>query len=136
MKQTFRTVALLAVLGLTAVSCQKETLVDNHNPEVSYAKTSYTVSYTVDGVTTQVTLVGETAWSSFLDWLFALAEEGHSVSFFIDGQEQSISREVVTYSTQDYDDAKAWAESMSKKGYVVSIDFDKTTLTYICTAVK
>lgn len=136
MKQTFRTVALLAVLGLTAVSCQKENLVDTLYPETSYAKTSYTVSYTVDGVTTQVTLVGETAWSSFLDWLFALAEEGHSVSFFIDGQEQSLSREVVTYSTQDYDDAKEWADSMAKKGYVVSIDFDKSTLTYICTAVK
>ena len=46
------------------------------------------------------------------------------------------NREIVTYTTQDWNDAKTWAITMEKKGYNVRIDFDEHTGIYTCTAVR
>lgn len=137
MRKTFTTIALFAVLGTLAVSCQKE----NINDEISIVAendTVYTVSYSVDGVTYQITLTGDDAWHDFMNRMFALAEEGHEVSF---RNEETASRivstkEVVTYSTKERDKAYAWAEAMAEEGYTVTISFDKKTGVYTCEALK
>ena len=54
-KRTIRTVALLTVLGMTAVSCQKEPVVEPQGT-VAEIGTVYTVRYAVDGVTYSTTL--------------------------------------------------------------------------------
>ncbi len=136
MRKTIRTVAFLSIMGLTAVSCQKENLVENLNPVASQTEATYTVCYTVDGTTTQVTLVGEAAWNNFLNWLFALAEEGHSVTFFQANSIISHSKEKVTYTTPDKDKAIAWSNNMINNGYQVTIVFDENTQEYICIAEK
>lgn len=137
MRKTFTTIALFAVLGTLAVSCQKENIIDEISI-VAENDTVYTVSYSVDGVTYQITLTGDDAWHDFMNRMFALAEEGHEVSF---RNEETASRivstkEVVTYSTKERDKAYAWAEAMAEEGYTVTISFDKKTGVYTCEALK
>ena len=92
MKKTIITVALLAVLTSLAVSCQKE------EADITFATPSAviidnaalrTVVYTIDGVSYRLTLLGDEAWHDFLSRMFALAEEGHTVTFF---NEEAASR--------------------------------------------
>lgn len=137
MRKTFTTIALFAVLGTMAVSCQKENIIDETNI-VAENGTVYTVSYAVDGVTHQLTLVGDEAWQVFLNRMLALAEEGHKVTF---RNEEAASRvvstkEVVTYTTDNGEDALNWAEKMVDDGYTVTITFDKEKKTYTCYAIK
>lgn len=137
MRRTFTTIALFAVLGTLAVSCQKENIIDETSIVAENNKV-YTVSYTVDGVTHQLTLVGDNAWHDFLNRMFVLAEEGHEVTF---RNEETASRivsakEVVTYSTKNRDEAFSWAEAMIDEGYSVTISFDKKTGVYTCEALK
>lgn len=137
MRKTFTTIALVAMLGALAVSCQKENIIDEP-PVVAENGTVYTVSYAVDGVTHQLTLVGDEAWRDFLNRMMALAEEGHEVTF---RNEEAASRvvstkEVVTYSTSSHDDAYSWAEKMVDDGYTVTITFDKEKKIYTCYAIK
>ena len=114
MRKTFTTIALLAMLGTLAVSCQKENIIDETSI-VAENGTVYTVGYSIDGVTHQITLVGDEAWHDFLSRMFASAEEGREISF---RNEESASRivsakEVVTYSTKNREEAVTWAEAMA-----------------------
>ena len=134
MKKVFRTVALIALMGLTATGCQKESMVEQQN---SIADISFkSVYYTIDGMTTQASFVSEESWNEFLDWLVTLSEEGHRVSFRSANQERSVKKDVVTYTTKSHDEAVAWADQMVKAGYEVIIEHDPTTGVYTCTAIK
>jgi len=137
MRKTFTTIALFAVLGTLAVSCQKENIIDETNI-VAENDTVYTVSYTVDGVTHQITLVGDEAWHDFLNYMMALAEEGHEVTFRNEEAASCVvsTKEKITFTTTDHDEAYAWAEAMLKDGYTVSIHFDKETGIYTCYAIN
>lgn len=137
MRKTITTIALFAVLGTLAVSCQKENFIDE-NTIVAENGTVYTVRYAVDGVTHQLTLIGDEAWHDFLNRMLALAEEGHEVSF---RNEEAASRvvstkETVTYTTSNHDDAYNWAEKMLNDGYAVTIRYDKEKKIYTCYAFK
>jgi len=137
MRKTLTTIALFAVLGTLAVSCQKENIIDETNI-VAENDTVYKVSYTVDGVTHQLTLVGDEAWHDFLNRMVALAEEGHEVSFR--NEEASLravsTKEKVTYTTTNQDEALVWSEMMIKDGYTVTISYDKASGIYTCIAIK
>jgi len=137
MKKVIRTVALFAVLSMVAVGCQKETITDWQANMVMPSET-HNVVYTVDGTTYTASFSSEVEWLAFLDRLFALAEEGRSVSFR--NAESPVNtkqnREIVTYTTRDKADAENWADVMQKGGYRVRIDFDEHTGIYTCTAVR
>ena len=136
MKLKFRTVALLAVLSIAAVSCEKENIVDNAATTGEVASMQM-VTYTVDGVTSQVVVLSEDAWNDFLDWMFALAEEGHRVSFRRGvASERIAAKETITYTTSDQQDAYMWANQMVSQGYLVTVDYDKKTGIYTCIAIK
>ncbi|MBQ0160479.1 MAG: hypothetical protein KBT28_07660 [Bacteroidales bacterium] len=99
MRKTFTTIALVAVLASMAVSCQKENLLDQ--PTIASESCAiYTVQYTVDDVSHTVSLIGEDTWHDFLDYMFALAEEGHVVSFRnVETASNAMSaKETVTYT--------------------------------------
>ena len=130
-------VALFVTLGALAVSCQKESVIEDVNLTMEHS-TIYTVSYSIDGVMHTVSLIGEDAWHEFLHWMIALAEEGYEVSF---RNEEAASRvvatkDVVTYTTNDHDDAYTWANKMANLGYWVTISYDERTGKYTCIAVK
>lgn len=136
MKITFKKVALLAVLSLAAVSCQKETLIDPVSIACEEAAVK-TVVYTVDGESYQMTISDEASWNAFLDWLFALAEEGHTVSFRLTNtMQRSATKETVTFTTNNKEEAFAWANDMVLNGYQVTVQYDEGTGYYKCIAVK
>lgn len=138
MKKTFRTVALLSVLGIAAMSCQKEVVFEKPLMTVANVASTYSVNYTVDGTSFNTNLTTDEEWLAFLNQLFVWAEEGRSVDFsnaesFVASKQV---RDVVTYKTRDRQDAKSWANAMSKEGYSVHIDFDSNTGVYTCIATK
>ena len=138
MKKTIRIVALAVVLCAAAAGCQKETIREIGN---STAATEHirTATYTVDGVTHRVTLLGDEAWMAFIHSLTDLARNGHSVIVVNEAayaNSVSSTKEKVVYTTDDQNDADKWAAKMMDKGYSVSIDYDQTTGIYTCTAVK
>ena len=141
MRKTIITVALLAVLTSLAVSCQKEEAdITSATPSTVIAEndTLRTVVYTIDGVSYRLTLVGDQAWHDFLSRMFALAEEGHSVTFFNEEAASRVlpSKEVETHSTSNKEDAYQWSEQKVKEGYTVTIVFDEETGIYTCYAFK
>lgn len=136
MKKVIRLAACLALLGTTVVGCQKEDFGDTHLAIEENASV-YVVSYSIDGVNHSVTLVGDAAWTDFLNWMFALSEEGHNVSFRLNTNSQVISaKEEITYTTSDHDDAYSWADQKAKEGYTVFVSFDDKTGIYTCLAVR
>ena len=135
MKKTLTIVALFAVLGTLAVSCQKETLTEL-SPVTTQDET-YLITYSVDGVSMQTRLNGDEALRAFLQRLTALAREGHRVTVRNENTvSQASTKEVVTYRTKSEDDASEWAAKMIMDGYAVEIDYDDKTGEYVCTAAK
>ena len=138
MKKTIRTIALMAVLGLVAVGCQKESSLSPQSTATYEEATIHSVNYTIDGVSRNASFVSEEEWEVFLYRLIAKAEEGYSVSFrnANTGPNMKQSREIVTHTTRSRKDAYEWSDAMEAKGYTVHIDYDKTTGVYTCTAIK
>lgn len=135
MKKTVKCIALLAVMGMVATGCQKENMVEFQNGTVEEV-TSITVYYTIDGVTSQATFADTASWNEFLADLFALAKKGHRVSFRNTNQQLNQTKETVVYVTKDEAAAHSWANTMMNNGYQVTIEYDKTTEAYTCTAVR
>lgn len=136
MKKTVKTVAMLATLALTAAGCQKEVITDRQDIVADMA-VMRTVNYTVDGTAHQLTLNGDNAWYEFLHMAFALAEEGHSVSFVDTGKTSSLSaKETVTYTTSSLESAMDWCDKMADAGYTITLQYDRVKGIYTCTATK
>lgn len=135
MKIKFVTMALL--LSLMAVGCQKETMYNESNAPEQISSIRKII-YFIDGVEYRTTLRGNFEWQQFVAQMLSLAREGHSVSFFNENTSFSNSdeKDVVTYNTENEDDANRWAAEMSDLGYTVRIEYDKVTHIYTCTAIK
>lgn len=132
MKKTIRTAAILAVLSLVTVGCQKE-----------YVNGSYIVQadnmvcYTINGMPGSTNLEDDKAWDAFMERMLALAKEGYEVTFFRGTSPiNSMSKETVVYTTDDKDDAKRWSIEMAKDGYQVTITYNDETGIYTCIAIK
>lgn len=138
MKKTIKVIALCGVLGLTATSCQKEKLIEENTSIVVQANTVRNMVYTVDGINHRITLIGDDSWNNFLQHMFALAEEGHRVTFRNEDNTANVAaaKEIVTFSTKDKKKAEAWCAEMAEAGYVVTFTFDPDTHTYNCIAIK
>lgn len=136
MKHPIRTVVLLAIVNLMASSCQKEEIIPYTSDHVvNRIDASYIMQYYIDGVQYHLTIHSETEHSEFINRMLTIAEEGHTVTFYNESKiRQAVSKEVVTYSTHDKDDAYRWASEMEGKGYIVTITYDSTTNTFNCTA--
>ena len=137
MKKTIKTVALLTVLSVAAVGCQKETIVVPQTG-VETLDTVYTVRYSVNGESYTETLIGEQAWADFLQRMLALAEEGYRVTMSRNGEssQYSESKEVVTFTTTDKKKALDWIEEMVGNGYEVSFSYNPQTGEYTCIAIR
>ena len=137
MKKQVKTVALFTVLSLMAVGCQKETIVEP-NTGMQQTMRVRTVTYSIDGVTQQIVIRGDEAWRNFLKQLTALARQGHRIQFRCEETRTNAStaKEVVTYTTYNEEDALAWCDLMSDKGYSVTMTYDKKSGRYICTATN
>jgi len=137
-KKTTKLMALLAVLSVAAVSCQKENLVPSTPAEViTNNQAVYIYQYEVNGIRSRITLRGEAERTDFINRMLALAQEGNTVSFFDETQyTQNFTKEDVTYTTKDKEDALNWASGMLDLGYTVTIEYDKNKGIYNCTASR
>ena len=107
MKKTIRTVALFAVLGVAATSCQKDNYV------VSQASVSEaTVAYIAGDQYGSAVLADDAAWDLFLTRMLALAKEGYEVTIFNGSASSHTSKDIVTFTTDNEDEARLWAKNM------------------------
>lgn len=130
-------VAMLTTLGLMATGCQKE-MVENLPNQTSVSISAYTVEYSINGETFRTVLQSEEEYDALLLRLVALAREGYTVQVRNGNtiRQGNASKEVVTYTTTDSDDAKRWTKKMMNEGYEVTITFDEETGIYTCIAIK
>lgn len=137
MSKTVRTVALFAVLGMAFSGCQKEN-VSVFPSQMTESETIRVVGYSVDCHNFRVELRGEKAWQEFLENMRLLAQEGHKVAFWNgNGPEQdSVSKETLTYTTSNEKDAKEWCAEKYDLGYKVGMTYDSKTGVYVCVAIK
>ena len=136
MKKKMITVALFAVLGTLAVSCQKENMMEPLAYEME-TEVTYLITYSIDGVSQQVRLGSDTELANLLHRLTALAREGHRVTVRNENTvSQASTKEVITYRTKSEDDANEWVAKMLNDGYDVTIDYDDETGEFVCIAIK
>lgn len=138
MKITFKTIALFAALSLTAMSCQKEEIVSFIQEEsVSNETALNTMLYSVDGVQHAIILHSESDYQNFIHEMMNLARLGHNVVFCDENNvNQSVTKDVVYYSTSSQAEAESWALKMVKDGYQVTVSYDENTKMYNCVAIK
>jgi len=136
MKKNIIITALIVAIGLMAAACQKEHLFDSPQREdvSSYSE----VVYSVDGVMYTEVLKDEESWFAFLRRAFALAEEGHVVVITHGScnDNRIATKDTVTYTTSDINDATNWCNKMREEGYEITIVYDMENNKYICTAIK
>lgn len=135
MKKPVISIALFALLATMTVGCQKENFVEPQSA-VAEIGTVRTVSYAVDGVAHQITIIGDDAWNDFLHRMLALCREGHEV-FFRDAESPLLGvKETLTYSAKTEAEAIAWCEAKFKEGYGVGMQYDKDKQVYKCYATR
>ncbi|MBR4229527.1 MAG: hypothetical protein IKR83_02315 [Bacteroidales bacterium] len=137
MKKAFIKATFIALIGVAASGCQKEATPETIG-NLTVSENVRTVCYTVDGRIHWATFHDDASWDEFVRVLFTMAKEGHQVSFIITSSatHSSQTKDVVTYTTDDENDAKKWAKKMADEGYNVYIEFDAETGIWTCTATK
>lgn len=129
-------IALIAVLGTIATSCQKET-VPNPQSTITENCTVYNVQYAVNGVLHTSTLYGEDEYIAFIRRLMSLAREGYYVCVSNNIITESVlTKEKLEFTTNSEKEAIHWITERAKEGYTVYMSFDKETGIYSCSAVK
>lgn len=135
MKKSVISIAMFAILASMTVGCQKEDYVEPQS-DVAEIGTVRTVSYAVDGVAHQVSIIGDDAWNDFLHHMLALCREGHEV-FFRDAKSPLLgAKETLTYSAKTEAEAIAWCDAKAKEGYGVGMQYDKDEQVYKCYATR
>jgi hypothetical protein len=134
MKKTIIKVAILALLGAFAVSCQKEAA-----PVTSSvcSQSEYNVRYSIDNRIYHANLQSSEEWHTFLSDMLALARQGHRITIQkpTSSNQTAAPKEIKTHETDNYDDAIAWMKMMIELGYEVTIEYDEETGIYIVTAI-
>ena len=135
MKKNLISVALFAVLATMAVSCQKENIMDPQST-VAEISTVRTVLYAVDGVEHRVTLHGDDEWTSFVESMISLSEQGHCVRIINeDAATHRIgTKDVQTLTTSSQATANAWVKEKADAGYSVSVTYENGQ--YSCMAIS
>lgn len=137
MKKLIIPATILAVLSLTTVSCQKENIVETATQSAENNATR-TIRYTVNGTAYRQVIHTDEDLDALMHTLFALAREGYIVRMMDENQtfNENSTKETVTYTTHDKDNAIKWAKEKYKEGYEVTITFNQETGEYTCVAIR
>ena len=138
-----KTVLLTVALSGTVASCQKdefqnEILVSHEMSQKNLAHVSHTLRYWIDGVGYSTSFTSEAEKSAYISYLIGLTLEGREIT--IGGSENPSmapeSSDKLTFKTSDEAEMGIWVNDMEKKGYNVTVSFDKETGLYTGTATK
>lgn len=136
MKKLFITMALFAVLAGVAVSCQKGNFFEPQ-PTVAENGAEYTMQYTVNGVLHFATIKNDDEEQALMQYLLSLVREGDDVVLYDeDACSHSMpKKDTQVLSTTSEADAASWAAQKARKGYKVTLAFDRGNGQYVCIAV-
>ncbi len=135
-KTFFLKAAMLALMATSIMGCQKEFPTSPASCGTAVTA-SYCIRYHIDNDEYYTVLNDEQALSDFIDRMTALALKGHRVNYrCINRNDTSCTKEKVTFTTTNSDDAKRWCKEKTMEGYDVTMLFDQETGVYTCIAVK
>ena len=137
MKRIVRNVALIAVLGMVTIGCQKEPITTTHSSVATISENT-TIHYSIDGNSYSITLHSDAETDAFFLHLTALARQGYNVVVINETAhaEAVATKEIVTFTTIDANEAAEWSKKMTQQGYEVTINYNTQTGVYTCIAVK
>ena len=130
-------IALALLLGGLLPACQKEEMVEQNCHAVENNQTA-TITYIIDNKSFAVEIRNDREREELFSYLLSMAKEGHKVSCYDESKrEQNYgTKEKVTYETANEAEANKWMYEMVSKGYDVTVEFDKKTGMYTCTAIR
>lgn len=111
----------------------------NNEPSNAFHSTmgASAVSFIIDGKSYTDEVRTEEDLTTLYLKILGYAKLGHRVCIAAPNSSCSDEHsESINYSSANEHDVTAWATKMVKKGYSVTIDYDKKTRTYHCTAYK
>ena len=137
MKKSMLLVALMTVLVMMTVGCQKENFKEAKTT-VKQNSELRMVDYTIDKTVYHTILYTEAQWEAFLDSMVTLSEQGHEVCIVNNSVVtiDSATKDLLTITAVTRQEAKEWAEAKFNEGYTVAISYDNTTGKYTCIAYK
>ncbi len=137
MKQTIRTFAAFALLGITLAGCQKEEqLPMQQNSQTETVSIVYEVSYSINGTYHHQRVNGEQNLRDLMQQLMALGNNGYSIHI----RNASVTSEVfhtkekVTFTTRNEEEAINWSIKMISNGY--NVEITEQDGVFVCVAVK
>lgn len=130
-------IALALLLGGLLPACQKEEMVEQNYHAVENNEAT-TITYIIDNESFAVEIRNDREREELFSYLLSMAKEGHKVSCYDESKrEQNYgTKEKVTYETANEAEANKWMYEMVSKGYDVTVEFDKKTGMYTCTATR
>lgn len=131
MKKLIKPLALFTMLSAIMTGCQKENDIYSCNPSEGCDLSIITHSTRMGNTITFGSTINLDTMEQSIK---RLVESGYTV---VVKQNNTVStKEKLTYSSYNWDDAYDWYKQKKSEGYSVSIVQDKTTGEYICTAEK
>lgn len=130
MKRKIRTCAMMAILSLSMAGCQKDNLMFDKTD----VNSNIPMRYSVSGTVYTTFLSDESELDSFIDRVFAIVNDGYTVTIIGNGQRGIKEKKEITFTTTIESEAKAWAASMTLLGYSVQVNYNKSTGVYTCIA--
>ncbi len=130
MKRKIRTCAMMAILSLSMAGCQKDNLMFDKTD----VNSNIPMRYSVSGTVYTTFLSDESELDSFIDRVFAIVNDGYTVTIIGNGQRSIKEKKEITFTTTIESEAKAWAASMTLLGYSVQVNYNKSTGVYTCIA--
>lgn len=130
MKRKIRACAMMAILSLSMAGCQKDNLMFDKTD----VNSNIPMRYSVSGTVYTTFLSDESELDSFIDRVFAIVNDGYTVTIIGNGQRSIKEKKEITFTTTIESEAKAWAASMTLLGYSVQVNYNKSTGVYTCIA--
>ncbi len=121
---------MMAILSLSMAGCQKDNLMFDKTD----VNSNIPMRYSVSGTVYTTFLSDESELDSFIDRVFAIVNDGYTVTIIGNGQRGIKEKKEITFTTTIESEAKAWAASMTLLGYSVQVNYNKSTGVYTCIA--
>ena len=124
-----RTIIVLAIAAMLAVSCESVYRADGSGPMTT------ALYYSVDGGDYQGGAVGYSSDNELINDMLDKVLEGHTIVITPESERTKFyGAKPIVFKTRDRDEAFQWVKRMSRRGYRVSVSYDTSRGEYRCIA--